>query len=154
MTNFHMKSDYFEIGVGIGTIIFSVIFVLQVLKLTNHHSDREFYQLFARFENAEGIIPGAKIKVGGVEIGTVKSMELDKGYNIVMALNIRKDIKIPTDSGIKISTSGIMGGKYLKVSIGGDDRFLKPGNSFEFSESTLDLEDMITRFMLNGVAKK
>ncbi len=147
-----MKKNYFELATGITVILLSFIFITFVIKTTNKRVSQKTYILNAIFENIEGINVGTKIKIGGTEIGKVSNIELEKDYSINVKLAINNGIKIPLDSSIKISTSGIMGGKYLKVIIGGDDTYLKKGDYFEFTESTLDLEDMITRFMLNKVS--
>ena len=147
-----MKKNYFELATGITVILLSFIFITFVIKITNKGVGQKTYILNAIFENIEGINVGTKIKIGGTEIGKVSNIKLEKDYSINVKLAINNGIKIPLDSSIKISTSGIMGGKYLKVIIGGDDTYLKKGDYFEFAESTLDLEDMITRFMLNKVS--
>lgn len=144
-----MKRNYFDIIVGALTIIFSLIFIIQVMKMTNIKISQEFYELFAKFENVEGVTAGTKIKMGGADIGKVNSIEINNDYSITVKLAIKNEIKIPIDSSIKVSTSGFIGGKYLKVSAGGEDKFLNVGEEFEFTESTMDLEDMITRFILD-----
>lgn len=112
------------------------------------------YTLNAIFDSIEGVNIGTKIKIGGMEIGKISDIRLKEDYSVDVKLTINNDVKIPSDSSIKISTSGIMGGKYLKVIVGGDDTCLKNEEYFEFTESSLDLEDMITRFMLNKVSNE
>jgi phospholipid/cholesterol/gamma-HCH transport system substrate-binding protein len=148
-----MKKNYLEILVGVAIVVVSVVLVLFAVKVADKKINQEFYTLFANFDNIEGISIGAKIKIGGIEIGEVDKLLIDNGYRVRLVLKIKKDINIPADSVIKVSTSGIIGGKYLKVEVGGEERFLKKGDSFEFTESSLDLEEMITRFMLNSVSK-
>ncbi|MDR1499155.1 MAG: outer membrane lipid asymmetry maintenance protein MlaD [Rickettsiales bacterium] len=149
-----VKKSYFEVVVGGVVVLLSVIFVSFAMKLTNKKINREFYSLYASFDNIEGISVGTKVKIGGIEIGSVEELSIDNNYKIVITLKIKKGVDIPADSNIKISTSGLIGGKYLRVEAGGDDSFLKNGDSFEFTESTMDLEDMITKFMLNKVSTK
>ena len=36
--------------------------------------------------------------------------------------------------------------------VGGSETYLQDGEYFEFTESSFDLEDIITRFMLNKVS--
>ncbi len=149
-----MKRDYLEITVGFIIIVFSLFFVLFTMKITNKKVNQEYYHLSAIFNNIEGINKGTKVKIGGIEIGEVIQTSIDKNYKIIIKMKIKKDIKIPIDSNIKISTSGIIGGKYLKVVVGGDKELLENNDGFEFTESTMDLEDMITKFMLNSASKK
>ena len=149
---FVMKKNNFEIVIGIFVIIFSILFVLFTMKMTNRRINDEFYKVYATFDNIEGITIGSKVKIGGIDIGEVDRLSIDNNYKVKLTLKIRSSIKIPTDSNIKISTSGIIGGKYLKVDVGGDEEYLTNYDSFEYTEATMDLEDMITRFMLNKVS--
>lgn len=147
-----MKKNHFEIIIGIATIILSLLFVLFVMKITNKKIKQNTYTLNAIFENIEGINIGTKIKIGGTEIGKVSDIKLEDDYTVRIKLSINSWVDIPNDSSIKISTSGIIGGKYLKVVVGGSGTYLKDGEYFEFTESSFDLEDIITRFMLNKVS--
>lgn len=108
----------------------------------------------AIFNNIEGINVGTKVKIGGIEVGEVNKLIIDKNYKVVINMKIRNNIKIPVDSNIKVATSGLIGGKYLRIEVGGEEEYMANNDIFEFTESTMDLEDMITRFMLNGASKK
>lgn len=149
-----MKKNSFEVIVGIFIIVFAILFVIFTMNITNKKINTGYYKLYAKFENIEGVNIGTKVKIGGIEIGEVEKLNIDTDYKVSLILKIKKDMLLPIDSNIKISTSGIMGGKYLKVDVGGEEEFFKDGDYFEFTESTMDLEDMITRFMLNKVSKE
>lgn len=149
-----MKKNYFELVTGATIILLSLAFTAFVIRTTNRKITKNTYILGAVFENIEGINVGSKVKIGGTEIGKVSSVKLGEDYSVVVKLAIDQGIKIPSDSSIKVSTGGIMGGKYLKVIVGGDNSYLEKGDYFEFTESSLDLEDMVTRFMLNKVSNE
>ena len=149
-----MKKNTVEIVVGVLVIIFSILFVLFTMKITNKKLNEEFYRLYAVFDNIEGVNIGTKVKIGGIEIGEVEKLNIDTDYRVKLVLKIKKDMLLPVDSNIKIATSGLIGGKYLRVDVGGDEEYLKNNDHFEYTESTMDLEDMITRFMLNKVSKE
>jgi phospholipid/cholesterol/gamma-HCH transport system substrate-binding protein len=149
-----MKKDYFETAVGFAVIIVAVVFSLFFYKNHSKKADKDFYTLHAAFANVEGINVYSKVKIGGLEVGEVESLIIDNNYRVLLKLKIRKDVQIPVDSNIKISTSGMIGGKYLKLEIGGDDEILGDGGYFQFTESTMDLEEMLMKFMLNKASEK
>ena len=149
-----MKKNTVEIVVGVLVIVFSILFVMFTMKITNKKLNEEFYRLYAVFDNIEGVNIGTKVKIGGIEIGEVEKLNIDTDYRVKLVLKIKKDMLLPIDSNIKIATSGLIGGKYLRVDVGGDEEYLKNNEHFEYTESTMDLEDMITRFMLNKVSKE
>lgn len=148
-----MKKNTVEIVVGVLVIIFSIVFVMFTMKITNKKLNEEFYRLYAVFDNIEGVNIGTKVKIGGIEIGEVEKLNIDANYRVKLVLKIKKDMLLPVDSNIKIATSGLIGGKYLRVDVGGDEEYLQSNEYFGYTESTMDLEDMITRFMLNKVSK-
>ena len=147
-----MKVEKVELIVGFSVIIFAILFVLFTMKVTNRTINKDFYNLVASFDNIEGITIGTKVKIGGIEVGNVNKIFIDENYRPNLLLNIEKNIKIPIDSNLKISTSGLLGGKYLKILVGGEEEYFVNGDAFEFTESSMDLEDLITRFMFNKVS--
>ena len=149
-----MKTNKIELTTGVAVIIFAIIFVLFTMKVTNRNINRDYYTLTAYFENVEGVNVGTKVKIGGIDIGSVNKIFIDENYRPTLELKINKNIKLPIDSNLKVSTSGLIGGKYLKVLVGGEEEYFVNGDGFEFTESTMDLEDLITRFMFNKVSNE
>ncbi|GHU26789.1 hypothetical protein FACS1894152_2140 [Bacilli bacterium] len=146
-----LKRNYLETIIGLLTIASSIFFVMSAMKITDKRVGQKHYRTFANFSNIEGIGLGTKIKIGGIDVGSVFDMTLNDDYSVLVTMDIKMGVNIPTDSILKISTSGIIGGKYLRVDVGGDGNFLGNGDKFEFTESAMDLEDMVIRFMLNKV---
>ena len=144
-----MKRNYLETFIGSIVIIVAIIFSVVLFKVSNKKLNKETYKLSAVFDNIEGVSVGTKVKIGGVEIGSVIKQKLTDNYRIKLVMEIDNNVKIPDDSTITISTSGILGGKYLKVQIGGSDELLKDNDEFEYTQSTMDLEDILSRFLLN-----
>src|ERR1700733_12027172 len=63
------------------------------------------YPLAARLRTADGIKPGADVKLAGVKIGSVQTMALTrdgKRYAVDLKLAIRDDIRVPQDSRLVI----------------------------------------------------
>lgn len=148
-----MKRGYLETILGILIIVVATFFGLFMMKFVNKISDKDSYNLIAKFDNVEGIGVGSKVKIGGLDVGNVIEQSIDKNYKVVLKLKINKDIKVPVDSNITITTSGLIGAKFLKINIGGDDEYLKNGDEFEFTQSTIELEEMIQKFMFNKATK-
>ena len=60
---------------------------------------------------------------------------------------------LPTDSTASILTAGLLGEKYIGISVGGEEALLKDGSTITDTQSALVLEDLIGKFMLNTVNK-
>jgi phospholipid/cholesterol/gamma-HCH transport system substrate-binding protein len=144
-----MRKDYLETAVGCAVVLVAISFLWFFLKTYNRAVEKDYYELYAYFSNVEGINVFSKVKIGGLEIGEVSSLKIDKDYRILLTLKINKSIQIPVDSNLKIATSGIIGNKYLKLEMGGEEDIFQDGGYFQFTESTMDLEEMVTRFILN-----
>jgi phospholipid/cholesterol/gamma-HCH transport system substrate-binding protein len=69
-----------------------------------------------------------------------------------MELDRRVD-NLPSDSTASILTAGLLGEKYVGISVGGDEKLLKDGDAIRDTQSSLVLEDLIGKFLLNTVNK-
>jgi len=113
------------------------------------------YTLKARFTNSGGLNPGSNVIVSGVPVGRVEKVTLNPAdYSSVVEFTVRKDVKLPADSIASIKTTGLIGDKFLALAPGGDDQFLAAGALITDTESTVDLESLISRFAFGNVEQK
>lgn len=111
---------------------------------------RDGYELSARFSAVGSLERGADVRVSGVSVGTVSRIELDREtYFARVAMTVRDDVPIPADSTAKITTSGILGGAYVEIEVGGDDEMIERGGEIRFTQSAVDLFDLIGEAMTN-----
>jgi len=113
------------------------------------------YTLKARFTNSGGLNPGSNVIVSGVPVGRVEKVTLNPAdYSSVVEFTVRKDVKLLGDSIASIKTTGLIGDKFLALAPGGDDQFLAAGALITDTESTVDLESLISRFAFGNVEQK
>ncbi|MBI5185545.1 MAG: outer membrane lipid asymmetry maintenance protein MlaD [Nitrospinae bacterium] len=137
------------VGVFVLMGIFSLVYIsLKLGKLEIMSSD--YYTIFADFENASGVREGADIELAGVIIGRVEKVLVHNDM-ARLALRIRKDIKLTNDTIASIKTRGLIGEKILKLNPGGSDTIVKPGGVLNETESTVDLEELISKYIFGGV---
>ena len=67
--------------------------------------------------------------------------------------NMKSITSIDEDAYIMVATNGLLGEKYLKVVPGGGLNFVKRGESIANTQGTMDLEDLISKFITGGAAK-
>ena len=67
-------------------------------------------------------------------------------------MNIHNGIKLEEDVIASIKTAGLIGDKYIMISPGGSDTILKPGDVILETESAVDIEDLISKYVF-GEAK-
>jgi phospholipid/cholesterol/gamma-HCH transport system substrate-binding protein len=110
----------------------------------------KYYTLYAEFDEAGGIKPGAVVEIAGVEVGKVKSIRLDN-YLALIELTIKKDIKIQEDAIASIKTKGLIGEKYIELTPGGSEKFLSNGGKIRDTESAIDIEELISKYVFGKV---
>ena len=113
------------------------------------------YDLKARFTNSGGLNPGSNVIVAGVTIGRVSTIELNpKDFSAVVTFSVRKVFQLPVDSIASIKTTGLIGDKFLALAPGGESEVLAPGALITDTESTVDLESLISRFAFGSTNAK
>jgi len=114
------------------------------------------YEVIAKFDNVGDLKVGAPVSMSGVEIGRVAKIDFDSNeYKAVvqLRLNARFD-KIPTDSDASIYTQGLLGGKFIGITAGGADTYLKDQDRIDFTQSAFVLENLIGQVLANFTKSK
>ena len=113
------------------------------------------YALEARFTNSGGLNPGSNVVVAGVPVGRIDAVRLNPAdFSSVVRFSVRKDVKLPVDTIASIKTTGLIGDKFLALAPGAESEFLAPGALITDTESTVDLESLISRFAFGNVNDK
>ena len=106
------------------------------------------YALEARFTSASGLKAGAPVEMAGVVIGEVTRVDLDaQGYEAVVHFTVPDDVRVTEDTIASISSTGLIGGKYLKLSPGAAEFYLEPGDVIVDTEPSVNLEELIGKYI-------
>ncbi len=148
-----MKRNSIEIAVGIFMIIGIACTGYLTVKLGKMDWMGKNYDIIrARFQSVAGLKNGAEVVMAGVKIGRVDDISLDKErLEAVVSMKIQKGLKLTDDAIASVKTSGLIGDKYIKISQGGSDELLKSGDMITETESAIDLEDLISKYVFGGV---
>ena len=144
-----------EIVVG----IFLLSGVLAVVWLAVRLGDVSFsedkrYRVTAGFTSASGLRTGTHVEAAGVRVGTVDRIDFDAGkYEARVTLAIDRGVPISKDAVASIRTAGIIGDKFVKITPGGDDRLLEDGMEIRETESSINLEELISKYIFEGERK-
>ena len=95
------------------------------------------YELTARFSNLGQLRKQAPVKIGGVTVGQVASIDLDPvKFESIVTLRMDSKVKdLPADTSAGIFTSGLLGESYIGLQPGGDPDVLKSGDEIAFLAS-------------------
>src|SRR5256886_16318277 len=93
--------------------------------------------------------------MAGVRVGEVEGIRFDsKDYKAVVGLRVDPQYnQIPEDSYASIQTQGLLGGKYIGISPGGLDSYLKDCSRIEQTQSAIVLESLINKFFSSYSSK-
>ncbi|MGA8178925.1 MAG: outer membrane lipid asymmetry maintenance protein MlaD [Desulfobacterales bacterium] len=149
-----MKKTSIEAAVGVFLLIGIICVGYLSIRLGKMEwTGDKYYPLFARFQSVSGLIVGAHVELAGVHVGKVDSITLDpKMLVAVVELKIQKNLKLSDDVIASVKTSGLIGDKYIELVPGNSDRILKPGGLITETESAVNLESLISKYVF-GEAK-
>lgn len=137
------------------TVLGAVVLIVAVGFLSWAYSrsdvgDPGGYELFANFDRVDGLDTGADVRISGIKIGSVTSQQLDTtSYRATVGFTVKGDIELPSDSSAAIVSTGLLGGKYLALVPGAEDIMLVDGEEVAFTQSAVNLEDLIGQFIFS-----
>jgi phospholipid/cholesterol/gamma-HCH transport system substrate-binding protein len=143
-----------RLSLVVGTFVLGILAVFAgvVLSLS---AERGFwkprYPLVAYFDNVQGLIAGAPVRLAGKDVGTVESVRFGPlGGDrppIRVSLQIDRSVqeRIRSDSFASIGTIGLLGDKYVEISMGTlDGSVLAEGREVP-ARTPLDLPDLVAK---------
>jgi len=148
-----MKRESIETAVGVFVLIGLACVGYLTIKLGKvGWIGDHYYVLYARFQSVSGLKAGADIEMAGVRVGEIDSISLDSERLVaVVGLKIRKGLVVSDDVIASVKTAGLIGDKFLKLTPGGSEKILKPGDWITETESAVDLEELIGKYVFGNV---
>jgi len=117
--------------------------------------DPPTYRVTAEFGSISGLKPGATVEIAGVQVGKVTNIELDaKSYEARVEMTIQKGVALQEDSIASIRTAGIIGDRYIDIAPGGADELIGPGGRIFETESAINLEELVSKYIFENDTKK
>ena len=113
------------------------------------------YHVTAQFDNVGDLKVGSPVTIAGVRVGEVSAIHFDSRiYRAVVRMRIDPQYnEIPEDSFASIQTEGLLGGKYVGLSPGGLDTYLKDGSRIDQTQSAIVLESLVNKFFASFASK-
>lgn len=148
-----MENSRVEIVVGIFLVLGFVAFGWIAMQLgeVSWLSGSRTYTVYADFDNISGIKSGSEVQIAGVTVGSVTGLALNEYDQARAALQLSNEIKIPKDSIASVKSQGIIGDKLIQITLGGDEENYAAGDVIVDTESSVDLESLISKFAFGGV---
>lgn len=146
-----MKQLNIEYSVGIFMIAGVLSLTFLTIELAGVSLLNDGYTLRARFVSASGLKTGADVELGGVVVGKVTDIRFDpEDYQAEIDISLPIQVKLQEDAIASIRSTGIIGGKFLKITPGGSDIILAPGDEILETESSVNLEELISKYVFDS----
>ena len=117
-----LKWSGLKVGIVVLIGIFIFVFIISIVG-TEQNIFSSTYQLKVFLPNIQGLVNGAMITLGGLKIGYVRNLQFTtkdgvNGVEITMGVLSRYHASITNSSKGQIKTIGLLGDKYIDITIG------------------------------------
>lgn len=143
-----MQNSLLETLVGAVVILVSAAFLKVGYRMTSVIPSKDGATYFGVFDSIDGIAPNSEVKIGGVRVGAVGDIHFDTQYRVVVEIRLRKGVRVPEDSSLAITSSGLMGDPYVDLVPGSSEDDLEEGGTFLVAKSPTTLESIINKVVL------
>lgn len=126
-----------ELRVGVTLTIAGVVLVVGILWLGGFKFGDDAYRFSVIFPEVAGLSVGDRVTVAGISSGEILALQLVEG-KVVADVSLDRDIRVPVDSRISVSTYGLIGAKVIAIRPGTSDEHIEPDATvFGFYEKGL-----------------
>jgi len=131
----------------LGLIVF---FIFIIIIGTDDFLFSKTYRLYAYIDNATGLVKGAPVTLGGYKIGEIESVKFVPSNNrdaikITMKVLTEYRERITISSHAEVSSIGILGDKFINITVGIPGETVIPDNSTMPVVSKLNLDNIAAK---------
>lgn len=101
--------------------------------------------LKAQFNNVQGLVPGNNVRYSGIEIGTVKRINIlnDTVMEVVLVVDDKMKNIIRNNAVVSIGSDGLMGNKVINITPGGAAAPLVTGSEVLMTRKPVGTDDIL-----------
>ena len=149
-----MAENTTEVVVGGIVLAAAIGFGIYAAQIVGLSSGGDSYTLNASFRSLEGVSVGTEVRLAGVKIGTVTSVELNtQTFRADTIVSVAQNIEIPDDSAIVISSEGLLGGNFVEIMPGGSPFNLEEDAEITDTQGAVSLISLLLKFVSSGDTK-
>ena len=142
-----MSETKTEVVIGAAVLAAAVGFFVYAGQTAGLSSGAGTYDLRASFRSVEGISVGSDVRLAGVKVGTVTSLELNpQTFFADASISLRDGIVLPDDSAILVSSEGLLGGSFIELIPVGSLDNLAAGDEIEDTQGAVSVVNLLMKF--------
>jgi phospholipid/cholesterol/gamma-HCH transport system substrate-binding protein len=148
-----MRYSSIEILMGAIVLLTALsFFVLGMQSINNNQKDG--YNISLIFGSSAGLKNGDSVKISGVSVGKIVSLKLNlEDYNAMVNIKLNENIKLPTDSSARITSSSLLGGNFVDIIPGSSDTYIKPNEIIYDTSDSVSFMDILGKAIFSGNKK-
>jgi virulence factor Mce-like protein len=140
--------------IGALAVLLTVLAGLLAYNANNGRPFVQSYRLTAQVPDAAALVPGNEVRIGGVRVGVVESIEPvtedDGTFAAALALKLDKSVEpLPEDSKVIIRSRSALGLKYLQITRGTSDQGFPAGSTLPLSAASpepVEFDQLLSTF--------
>ncbi|MEE8532395.1 MAG: outer membrane lipid asymmetry maintenance protein MlaD [Alphaproteobacteria bacterium] len=138
------------------TLIGAVVLVVAIAFITMAYTRSDVktvkgYTVLAQFTAIDGLNVGDDVRISGIKVGSVTDQTLDYDYfRAIVHMSIDPAVELPEDTTAAVVSEGLLGGKYVALEPGGDDELITDGGEITLTQSSVNLESLLGKFIYSG----
>ena len=143
-----MTSHTTEVVTGAAVLAIAVGFFMYAGQITGVSGGGDVAQYWASFRSVEGVSVGTDVRLAGVKVGSITSVDLDpKTFRATTRFTVDNTVELPEDSAVVIASEGLLGGSFVEILPGGSPFNLEPGSEIEDTQSSVSIINLLMKFV-------
>ena len=145
-----MSNQLVETLMGAVVLLVAAVFLVFAYSSTNVRP-LNGYEVTAKFDRIDGLNPGSDVKISGIKVGTVVNEKLDpETFLAIVTLSVQNGVKLPTDTVAQVSSEGLLGGNFLALVPGSDDKDIQAGGEIKYTQAPVNITQLLGKFIFNA----
>jgi phospholipid/cholesterol/gamma-HCH transport system substrate-binding protein len=135
-----------NIRVGIFVLVGTVLLIFSLYLIgAKQNLFGSTFEIKSQFKNVNGLMPGNNVRFTGIDVGTVKSVEIinDSTVNVTMIIEDKVQAFIKKNSTAMVGTDGLMGNKLVNILTSNEPSASVEDGDFLISKNPLGTDDMM-----------
>src|SRR3989339_1238628 len=131
-----------ETQLGLFILLGIIALAITIMTIQSINIERG-YRLNVTFNDVSNLMEKAWVRISGVKVGKIETVSLyDKRVKVVIW--IKRSIKLHTDAKASIQSTGILGVKFIELTLGSDDLPLLKDGDFIEGKDPMSLDKMLS----------
>jgi phospholipid/cholesterol/gamma-HCH transport system substrate-binding protein len=130
------KQKKLELWIGLLVLVSAVLLLWGYFWLTGQPLGERGYTVNVVLPNAEGLERGDRVRLAGVEVGVVRSVELLAADRVALSLWLQRDLQLPSDTRVLLQSVGVFGDRIVVLQPGTAQTFAGDGDTLALGTTT------------------